>query len=115
SGGGETCGNYRQTGSAVLPRDQRGVDNWFNPAVFVRLSGRGDIGNNCNNAKFTQPGFNNQDLSIFKKFDLKNEKHSLEFRAEAFNALNHTQFSTVGTSATFNPAGQQTNTTFGKI
>jgi hypothetical protein len=115
SGGGETCGSVIQTGSAVLPRDQRGVDNWFNTAVFQRPSGRGQIGNNCGNAKFTQPGFNNQDFSIFKKFNLHSEKRTLEFRAEAFNALNHTQFSTVGTSATFNPAGQQTNTTFGRI
>jgi hypothetical protein len=91
------------------------VDNWFNTAVFQRPSGRGQIGNNCGNAKFTQPGFNNQDFSIFKKFNLHSEKRTLEFRAEAFNALNHTQFSTVGTSATFNPAGQQTNTTFGRI
>jgi hypothetical protein len=116
SGGGETCGIYNQTGSAVLPRDQRGVDNWFNTAVFVRPPNvRGQIGNNCNNAKFTLPGFNNQDISVFKKFNLHSEKRTLEFRAESFNTLNHTQFSTVGTSATFNATGQQTNTTFGKV
>ena len=98
-----------------MPRDQRNVDAWFNTAVFQRPAGRGDIGNNCNNAKFIQPGFNNHDISVFKKFPLKNEKHTLEFRAEAFNAFNHTQFSTIGTTAQFNPAGQQTNTTFGKV
>src|SRR5258708_40245654 len=71
SGGGEVCGTgIVQTGSAVLPRDQRTVDNWFNTSVFKRPSGRGDLGNNCDNAKFTQPGFNNQDWSLFKKFNL---------------------------------------------
>lgn len=115
SGGGETCGLVTQTGNAVLSRDARGVDNWFDASVFKRPSGRGDIGNNCNNGKFILPGFNNHDLSLFKKFPLKNEKHSLEFRWETFNTFNHTQFSVVGTALTFNAAGQQTNGTFGKV
>jgi hypothetical protein len=116
SGGGEVCGTGSvQNGSAVLPRDQRTVDSWFNTAVFKRPSGRGDLGNNCDNAKFTQPGFNNHDLSLFKRFPLKGEKRSLEFRWETFNALNHTQFSTVGIAAQFVPDGTQTNTTFGKV
>ena len=115
SGGGETCGNIIQTGNASLPRGDRTLAAWFNTAVFQRPSGRGDIGNNCNNAKFTQPGFNNHDFSVFKKFPLWSEKRTLEFRAEAFNAFNHTQFSTVGTAASFDATGRQTNTTFGRI
>ena len=116
SGGGEVCGTgIVQTGNAVLARDQRGVDNWFNTAVFQRPSGRGDIGNNCNNGKFIQPGYNNHDLSLFKRFPLKSEKRSLEFRWETFNTFNHTQFKTVGVTATFDPTGRQTNGTFGKI
>jgi carboxypeptidase family protein len=115
SGGGETCGNVIQTGNAVLPRDQRSVDRWFDTDVFRRPSGRGDIGNNCNNAKFIQPGFNNHDISFFKKFSLWSEKRALEFRAEMFNAFNHTQFQTIGTTAQFDTLGRQTNTTFGKV
>ena len=115
SGGGEVCGTgIVQTGSAVLPRDKRGVDNWFNTAVFKRPSGRGDLGNNCDNAKFTNPGFNNHDLSLFKKFNLRSEKRTLEFRWETFNSFNHTQFSTIGIAAQFDAAGNQTNGTFGK-
>ena len=92
-----------QTGSAVLPRAQRNQDpassgSWFNPSVFKRPSGRGDLGNNCNNAKFTLPGFNNHDLSLFKKFNLRSEKRTLEFRWETFNSFNHTQFNAVGTA-----------------
>ena len=115
TGGGESCGTFVQTGNAVLPRDQRTVDRWFNTDVFQRPVGRGDIGNNCNNAKFLQPGFNNHDISVFKKFPLKSEKRTLEFRAESFNAFNHTQFQTIGTTAQFDTAGRQTNTTFGKV
>jgi hypothetical protein len=114
TGGGESCGIV-QTGNAALPRDQRTLDSWFNTSVFKRPSGRGDLGNNCNNAKFTLPGFNNHDMSLFKKFKLKSEKRTLEFRWETFNTFNHTQFSTVGTAANFAADGTQTNTTFGKV
>jgi hypothetical protein len=114
TGGGESCGTYDQSGNAVLPRGQRTVDQWFNTAVFTRPVGRGDIGNSCNNAKFILPGFNNHDLSLFKVFKITEHK-TLQFRWETFNTLNHTQFSTVGTTAQFNPAGQQTNSTFGKV
>jgi hypothetical protein len=113
TGGGESCGMV-QTGNAMLPRDQRTVDHWFNTAVFQRPSGRGDIGNNCNNAKFILPGFNNQDVSLFKSFHIT-EKKILQFRWELYNALNHTQFNAVNTTAQFNPAGQQTQTQFGKV
>ena len=116
SGGGEVCGTgIVQTGNATLPRGQRTIDSWFNTAVFQRPSGRGDIGNQCNNGKFKNPGFNNHDLSLFKRFRLMSEKRSLEFRLETFNTFNHTQFAAVGTTAQFTPAGAQTNTTFGKV
>ena len=120
TGGGEVCGpasggGVVQTGNAMLPRDQRTVNQWFNTAVFQRPSGRGDVGNNCNNAKFTLPGFNNHDISLFKTFPLKSERRYIQFRWEMYNALNHTQFSTVNTAAQFNPAGQETNTQFGKV
>jgi hypothetical protein len=115
TGGGESCGTYDQTGNAVLGRDQRTVNQWFDTSVFKRPTGRGDVGNNCNNAKFILPGFNNHDLSVFKTFPLKREGRYLQFRLETFNALNHTQFLAVGTTAQFNPAGQQTNGTFGVV
>jgi hypothetical protein len=114
SGGGETCGTYVQTGNAVLPRAQRTIDRWFDTSVFRRPGGRGDIGNNCNNAKFILPGFNNHDISLFKTFNVT-ERKQLQFRWETFNTFNHTQFSTIGTTAQWNPTGQQTNATFGQV
>jgi len=116
SGGGEVCGTGTvQNGSAVLPRDQRTVDRWFNTSVFQRPSGRGDIGNNCNNAKFTLPGFNNHDLSIFKDFPVGEGSRKFQFRWEMYNAFNHTQFNAVNTTATFDATGKQTNVNFGKV
>jgi hypothetical protein len=113
TGGGESCGMI-QTGDAKLPRDQRTLERWFNTSVFLRPTGRGDIGNNCNNAKLRLPGFNNHDLSIFKNFPVREGKY-FQFRWEMYNAPNHTQFNAVGTAAQFNPQGVQTQTSFGRV
>jgi hypothetical protein len=121
TGGGEVCGTgIVQTGNAVLPRGERSVDRWFDTSVFRRPSGQGDVGNNCNNAKFVGPGFNNHDFSLFKNFRVA-EKKEFTFRWEMYNALNHTQFGGpnadqgVDNGAIFNPQGVQTDTNFGKI
>jgi hypothetical protein len=53
------------------------------------------------------PGTNNWDMSLYKTFTLK-ERTSLQFRADAFNPWNHTEFSTVGLSYT-------TPSQFGKV
>lgn len=116
AGGGEVCGTgIVQTGSAFLPRDQRTVDHWFNTSVFQRPTGRGDLGNNCNNYKFRLPGFNNQDISVFKNFPIGEGKRLFQFRFEMYNAFNHTQFMTVNTAAQFDPTGKQTSVSFGKV
>jgi outer membrane receptor protein involved in Fe transport len=52
------------------------------------------------------PGINNWDLSLTKNTTIAEHK-SLEFRAEFFNALNHTQF--------LNPDNQGFSATFGQI
>ena len=97
-----------QTGSAVLPRDKRGVDNWFNTAVFKRPSGRGDLGNNCDNAKFTNPGFNNHDLSLFKNFQM-GERKKFQFRCSAYNFMNHPLWTFAG----LGPGSSDLNLNFG--
>jgi hypothetical protein len=114
SGGGETCGNIIQTGDANLPRGERTVDRWFDTSVFQRPSGRGDIGNNCDQAKILMPGFNNHDLTIFKHFPMRGT-HRMQLRWELFNLFNHPQWSGVNTSAQFNAAGEQTNRAFGTV
>ena len=53
---------------------------------------------------------------MFKKFNLKSEKRTLEFRAETFNTFNHTQFNGVNTAANFAADGTITNaSTFGTV
>jgi hypothetical protein len=115
TGGGDACDTgIVQTGDAKLPHGSRTFSQWFNTSVFQRPSGRGDLGNNCNNAKFRLPGFNNHDMSLFKNFPIREAK-VLQLRWEMYNALNHTQFNAVNTTANFNAAGQQTAATFGQV
>jgi hypothetical protein len=61
------------------------------------------------------PGVNNWDLALAKKFPMKNEKRYFEFRWEAYNALNHTQYASINTAARFDPNGNQTNALFGTV
>jgi hypothetical protein len=56
---------------------------------------QGQFGNSGRNI-LIGPGYNELDLSIFKRFQLR-ESVDLEFRAESFNLPNHPSFTTVGT------------------
>jgi hypothetical protein len=46
------------------------------------------------------PGFNNWNLGLFKKFRVDERGDNLQFRAEAFNAFNHPNWSGIGTDPT---------------
>ncbi len=59
------------------------------------------------------PGINNWDIALAKRIPLFSEKRFLQFRAEAFNAWNHTQFASYYTSARFDTAGRQIDPNFG--
>ena len=62
---------------------------------------------------FRGPGIENWDLSLIKNITLYERLH-IQLRVATFNTFNHTQFTTVNTSATFNPAtGAQTNSKLG--
>jgi hypothetical protein len=62
---------------------------WFNPNAFV-LPQAGTYGN-VGRGSFTGPDFVEVDASLFKNTKLT-EKMKLQFRAEFFNAPNHTNF-----------------------
>ncbi|MGA8340614.1 MAG: hypothetical protein WB781_01640, partial [Candidatus Sulfotelmatobacter sp.] len=66
---------------------------WFNTSVFSApacVTGPDCYGNLGFDA-IRGPGHNNFDLSLLKNFAFT-ERFRMEFRAEAFNAFNHTQF-----------------------
>jgi len=96
----------------TIAHDQRGFDHMFNPNAFARPA-RGDAGN-IGSGIVRGPGINNWDVTLFKNFPIKTEARSVQFRWEFYNLCNHTQFSSMNTTATFNAAGQQTNTALGQ-
>ena len=64
---------------------------------------------------FVGPGINNFDMSLYKNFNLGAEgRRRLQFRLEAYNALNHSQFTTVNNNARFDAGGNQVNQQFGQ-
>jgi hypothetical protein len=99
-------------GNPVLPKDQRTFAKNFRTDVF-RLPAVGTLGN-AGRTLLRGPGVENWDLSLFKNFPIR-EPFRLQFRAEAYNAFNHTQFSSFDTTARFDAAGNQVNPTLGQF
>jgi hypothetical protein len=71
---------------------QRGIQ-WFNPAAFA-MPAPNTLGNSAR-AVMTGPGNVVFDTGLFKNFVFK-ERYRLQFRWEAFNALNTPQFGLPG-------------------
>ncbi len=93
------------TGKPVnLPRDQRTVDRWFDTGAF-ELQPLGTFGTAGRNTIVT-PGVIAWDFSAHKDFRFA-EKHTVQFRFEAFNFPNHPNWGT--------PEPTRTSPTFGQI
>lgn len=99
-----------------LSHGARTFDRWFNTDAFAMPS-VGDPGN-ASVFPVRGPGQNNWDLTLVKKFPLKSESRSLQFRFEMYNAFNHTQYSGVDTFALFDDtvaSHPQINSEFGQV
>ena len=77
----------------ALPRDQSTVQRWFDTDA-VAAPPQFTFGS-ANRALLTGPGLSNLNLSLLKNFKFA-ETWNLQFRLEAFNALNHTNFEEPG-------------------
>ena len=75
------------------------------PIASAPAKGTFNLQNGVRNSIYN-PGFNNWNLGLFKKFAI-NERTGFEFRAEAYDAFNHPNWG----GADFNP----TSASFGKI
>jgi hypothetical protein len=108
---GEGVGNVRPDliGSTKGPKT---VNQWFNTAAFAAPAPMtwGTEGRDI----VYQPGRNNWNMSLLKRFSGipvgTKEGAQLEFRAEFFNAFNHTQFSGVDTNYASGTFGKVTGT-----
>jgi hypothetical protein len=80
------------------------INNWFNPAAF-ETPGKDTWGNLGRNVA-RGPGYYEIDTALQKEIPLK-EQLKLEFRAEAFNLLNHPIYG--------DPSGNSSSSSFGII
>ena len=92
-------------GPLVTPEEQRGLTNYLNRAAFMVPSTTVPFGSAGRNIARSH-SFRDVDLGIYKSFSLT-ERLGLQFRAEAFNLTNQTNF---------NPANSNFSTAaFGSI
>jgi len=80
----------------------------LNSAAFA-LPLLGTIGNDSPFNYLTTPGINNWDISLQKTVHVK-ERVRMEFRVDAFNAFNHTQFSGINSTINFTSLNNATAT-----
>jgi len=81
--------NY--TGQPIFGPGTRTSDQWFNPAAFATPAAFtfGNVGRNT----VYGPGLQTLDLALHREFAVS-ERMNFQFRAEFFNALNHTNLGT---------------------
>ena len=90
-----------------LPGGDRTVARWFDTSCFTNEFLIADNNNgifrfgNSGRSILTGPGIQNFDFSLLKDFHITESK-KLQFRAEAFNALNHANFGADGVITTVN-------------
>jgi hypothetical protein len=91
-----------QPGKIYVNKNPRSGQPYFNAALFSEEP-LGSIGNSPRRF-FHGPGLNNWDMAILKNTRITESK-SLEFRFEAFNIWNHTQFENPGGAFATNQFG----------
>lgn len=88
---GESPIRANYTGQAVFGQGTRSTAAWFNPAAFATPAAF-TFGNAGRNTVYG-PGMQTMDLALVRAFDL-GERFKFELRAEAYNALNHSNWGT---------------------
>jgi hypothetical protein len=86
----------------LLGNPNTGSDNPYNRlnGAMVAPPQVGSIGLESGVNYLTGPGINEWDMSLQKQFSIK-ERMKLQFRADAFNVWNHTQFSGINSTVNF--------------
>jgi hypothetical protein len=80
---------------------------WFYTGAFAAPSPSSSIPGTAKRGTIQGPGFNRFDLGVYRNFRIV-ERLNFQFRAEAFNALNHTNVNSVTTAV-------GSSTTFGEV
>ncbi len=97
------------TGNPNLAPGDRALERWINTSVF-QPAAKGSLSMDSGRGVIRGPGINNWDISIFKNVPYAGgEQRHIQLRVELFNAFNHTQFSGINSTATFDATGKITN------
>ncbi len=108
--GNDTCDQI--TARSARPEGANFMTMWFNTAAFT-TNAIGTYGNAGRNS-LRRPGSYNANLSLFRHFKL-GERLRMEFRAEAFNALNHANFDLFRITNSYTNSANLGSPNFGKI
>jgi hypothetical protein len=84
-------------GDVALSSDVRGPNNWFNKAAFATPAT--DQLGNAGVGTIQGPGLYLWDISVRKEFHM-GERPRLQFRADAYNLMNHANFRSLQTTVT---------------
>jgi hypothetical protein len=87
--------NRPNTVSGTIVKGPKTLGEWFNTAAFAAPAA-GYFGSAAPGDIYG-PGLVDFDMAIYKDFNFL-ERHKIEFRAEAFNVFNHTNFNGVSTN-----------------
>lgn len=80
---------------------------WFYSGAFAAPLPNSPLPANAKRGTIQGPGFNRLDLGVHRNFKIT-ERTSFQFRAEAFNAINHVNVNSIGTTATSSTFGEVT-------
>jgi len=100
--------------SAALPKSERSAERWFDTRAFVNPADFtfGNVGRALPDVR--HPGTVNWDLSFIKDTRFR-ERFNVQFRAEAFNVLNHVNYRLANDSFSAGPDGFNQSGSFGTI
>jgi hypothetical protein len=79
------------------------VEQWFDASLFADPPANGIRPGNARRGSILGPGAWRWDASLFKEQTAISERVNVQFRAEATNVLNHTNFDQIGTFFLFDP------------
>ncbi len=105
-------------GNLTVPSNQRTPDNYLNRNAVAIPTDRSQPFGSAGRNIVRGPAFFQSDVGIQKQFGLINETTRLEFRAEAFNLFNHSNFAAPDTNAsniTRDASGNAIGGTFGTL
>jgi Carboxypeptidase regulatory-like domain len=94
--GGPSIGIANRPDQVADPEGAHTAENWINPRAYALPTQLGRLGYSAKGS-VRAPGINNVDLAFYRNFKLPREGMSIQFRAEFFNAFNHTQFLNIDT------------------